>query len=157
MPSPSHEAYREFVQGWFKKHGLEAGVAETLRHHAEAALVLWHLDLEPARPVLMRGYADSPRGGDPWNPLLLLRCLLLACLVRSAKINPWVRELKAFRVLCVLCGIDPDKRRPGVGTLYDFLHRLHNGPVRDCPCGAQLSPATIHRGGVSDGGAPRLV
>lgn len=145
MPSPSHEAYRKSVLSWFRKHGREPGVAEALQQHAVATLVLWHLDLEPARPILMRGYAASPRGGDPWEPLVLLRCLLLACLLRRPKINAWARDLKGSRVLCVLCGIDPDERRPGVGTVYDFLHRLHNGPLRDCPCGHQLSPATLER------------
>jgi len=145
MPSPSHEAYRKFVLSWFRIHGHEPDVAETLDKHAEAVLVLWHLDLEPARPILMRGYADSPRGGDPWDPLVLLRCLLLACLVRTPKINPWVDDLKACRVLCVLCGFDPEVRRPGVGTLYDYLHRLHSGPVQDCPCGHVQSPATRER------------
>ena len=147
MPSPSHEAYRKFVLSWFRNHGREPDVAEILKKHAGAVLVLWHLDLEPARPILMRGYADSPRGGDPWDPLVLLRCLMLACLVRTPKINPWVDDLKASRVLCVLCGFDPEQeeRRPGVGTLYDFLHRLHNGPVKDCPCGHVQSPATRQR------------
>jgi hypothetical protein len=145
MPSPSHEDYRKSVLSWCRNHGREPDIAETLEQHAKAAAVLWHLDLEPARPILMRGYAHSPRGGDPWDPLVTLRCLLLAVLLGRAKINAWVRDLKASRLLCVLCGIDPDQRRPGVGTLYDFLHRLHNGPVRDCPCGHRLSPATMER------------
>jgi hypothetical protein len=145
MPSPSHEVYRNFVLEWFRIHSPEPGVAEQLKLHAEAALVLWQLDLEAARPVLMRGYAKHPRGGDPWDPSVLLRCLLLAALLSRTKINSWVPDLKAARVLCVLCGIDPDGRRPGVGTLYDFLHRLHNGPLRDCPCGHRQSPATLER------------
>ena len=78
---------------------------------------------------------------------MLLRCLLLACLVLKPKINSWVKDIKASRVLCVLCGFDPEEegRRPGVATLYDYLHRLHNGPVKDCPCGHVQSPATRER------------
>jgi hypothetical protein len=145
MPSPSHQAYRTSVLSWFRNHGHEPDVARTLETLAEPMLVLWHLDLEPARPILRRGYAPNPRGGDPWDPLVLLRCLLLAALLGRARINAWVRDLTHSRVLCVLCGVDPGPGRPGVGTLYDFLHRLHNGPVRDCPCGLRKSPATLER------------
>ena len=101
MPSPSHEEYRKSVLSWFRNHGHEPDVAEQLEQHGKAALVLWHLDLEPAREILKRGYANSPRGGDPWDPLALLRCLLLACLVLRPKINSWVKDIKACRVLCV--------------------------------------------------------
>ena len=145
MPSPGHEAYRNSVLSWCRNHGHEPDIAQQLEQHADAVLVLWHLDLEPARPILAQGYADKPRGGDPWDPLVPLRCLLLAILLGRPRINAWVRELKSNRLLRVLCGIGHPWRRPGVGTLYDALHRMHNGPVRRCSCGHRVSPATLER------------
>jgi hypothetical protein len=111
-------------------------------------MVLWHLDLEPARPLLMQGYAENPRGGNPWDPIILFRCLLLSILVGQPSINFWVEELKASRVLQVLSGflLDPKKRRAGVGTLYDWCHRLHDGPSRrPCPHGQRPSDAQRRR------------
>jgi hypothetical protein len=46
-------------------------------------------------------------------------------------INRWVRELRGSPPLQVACGLEPGGRSPGVGTFYDFLHRLHDGKRRD--------------------------
>jgi hypothetical protein len=130
MPTPAHEAYRDSVLRWFREHAEEPDVAVQLERRADPALVLWELDLGPARPVLGRCYAVNPRGGKPWDPLTILRCLLLALLVGQPSLTKWVLDLRASRVLRVLCGLPPDDGAPGVGTLYDFLHRLHDGPIR---------------------------
>jgi len=144
MPSQKHIDYRTFIEKWFKKHGCEPDVAEQLERYKEALLILWEMDLEPARPVLERCYAPSPRGGRPWDPIVMLRCFLLALLVGQPSLNKWAKDLAASRVLRVLAGIEQDRERmrkagrapeeipvrPGVGTLYGFLHRLHDGPVR---------------------------
>jgi len=128
MASPLHTAYQTFVSEWFRNHGGEPGVAEQLDRHSKAALVLWNLDLEPARPYLAECYAPVRRGTEPWDPVVQLRVLLLSLLVEQTSINKWVDDLQGSRVLRVLAGIPEDKRRPGVGTVYDFLHRLHDGP-----------------------------
>ncbi len=130
MPSPGHQSYRGSVLKWFRGHGKEPDVAQTLEQHKDAAQVLWHLDLDPALPTLKECYAPSPRGGAPWDPLVILRALLLSILVGTPRINSWVPQLKASRVLRILCGLPPKGDCPGVGTFYDFLHRLHDGPIR---------------------------
>src|SRR5262249_6740509 len=108
-------------------------VPPALLQFKDAALVLWHLDLSPAQKTLRACYAKSPHGGDPWPPVLLLRTLLLMLLVGETSINDFVAALKGNRVLRRLSASE-EEERPGVGTLYDFLHRLHDGPVRqDCP------------------------
>jgi len=158
--SPGHEQYRTFVEDWFKEHGAEPDVAAQLERHKEAALVLWHLDLEPARPVLARCYAENPRGGVPWDPVVKLRSLLAALLVGQPSLNKWPKDLAGSRVLRVLAGIEQDRVRmveegcsledvpvrPGVGTFYDFLHHLHDGPVRSCcHCGVERPSETERR------------
>jgi hypothetical protein len=81
--------------------------------------------------VLEKCYAKNPRGGDPWDCVVMLRLLLLSLLAEQPAISTWVDELKACRVLRALAGLDPDTTRtPGVGTFYDYLHRLHDGPTR---------------------------
>jgi hypothetical protein len=131
MPPPQHEAYQNHVRTWLVAHAHEPDVPAQLLRYREALLVLWTLDLEPARAVLEACYAPSPRGGKPKDPVMLLRCLLLMLLVGQPSINKWVADLEASRVLQLLAGLDPDtERRPGVGTFYDLLHRLHDGPMR---------------------------
>lgn len=129
MPFPDHEAYRTQTQAWFRSHAHEPDVPAQLERYDHAAVVLWGLDLEPARPFLAGCYAPNPRGGKPWDPILLLRCLLLMLLVVQPSKNKWIRDLAGNRVLRILAGLR-EGEWPGVGTLYDFLHRLHDGPIR---------------------------
>lgn len=131
MPSPLHEAYRKSMLFWFRRHASEPDIVAQLQRHAPAAAVLWELDLEPARPFLAACYAPNPRGGKPWDPIVMLRCFMLMLLAGQPSPNKWVADLTASRVLRVLVGLpEPEVDWPGVGTLYDFLARLHDGPIR---------------------------
>lgn len=144
MPTPRHEAYRNDVLAACRSRAHVPDFAAQLERHEAEALVLWTLDLEPARPVLERCYADKPRGGERRDPIVMLRALLLALLVGQTSINQWVRDLRASRVLRILTGLGPDETVPGVGTFYDFLHRLHDGPHRGC-CEHDERPSEAER------------
>ena len=52
----------------------------------DAALVLLHLDLEPARPTLQALYSPNPRGRTPRDPIRMLRAFLLMLLLREDSI-----------------------------------------------------------------------
>lgn len=131
MPSKTHEAYQQQIRKWFLDHAHEPDIRPQLVLYAKAAQILWNLDLGAARPVLEKCYAKNPRGGDPWNCIVMLRLLLLLLLDETPGINAWVDKLRASRVLRALGGLNPNsKKTPGVGTFYDFLHRLHDGPIR---------------------------
>lgn len=143
MPTPGHEAYRKSVRDACCERAHDADFVATLVRHAAAVLVLWYLDLEPARPILQRCYAPSPRGGQPRDPVVMLRCLLLAILVGQPSLNKWAADLKGSRVLRILAGLGDDPP-PGVGTFYDFLHRLHDGPARKS-CEHVVAPSEAER------------
>ncbi len=144
MPSPEHEAYRRSILMWCSEHCEDPSIEDELQQHAEAALVLWHMDLEPARPVLQSCYAPDPRGSRPRDPVVMLRALVLALLVGQPAINKWAPQLRGGRVLRLLAGLEEDDGCPGVGTLYDFLHRLHDGPIRRA-CEHQERPSVTER------------
>jgi len=144
MPSLGHQQYQDSIREWIETCGDQPGVAETLYFYQDTLLVLWHLDLEPARTVLERCWSQNPRGGWPWDPVVKLRTLLLSLLVGQPSLNKWAKDLSGSRILRVLAGIEQDRERmvragrdpgaarirPGVGTFYDFLHHLHDGPIR---------------------------
>lgn len=146
MPSSGHQSYRDFLRMWITKHRHDPFVLRSLERYSEALLVLWHLDLEPARPILELGYAENPRGAKPRDPVVMLRTLLLSILVVQPKLNQWVKDLKTSPLLQALCGLDMVERPsvPGVGTLYDFMHRLNNGPIRR-PCAHVGRPSDDER------------
>ncbi|MFH1466963.1 MAG: hypothetical protein ABIO70_21450 [Pseudomonadota bacterium] len=136
MPSPAHLAWQLRVRTWLQSHVHEPGFEALVREHAEAIETLLALDLEPAREFLLQGYAVSPRGSTPWDPIVMLRALLLAILVGVVSINRWVPRLRASELLRVLAGIE-GTRSPGVGTFYDYLARLFDGHLRR-QAGAEL-------------------
>jgi hypothetical protein len=145
IPSQAHQEYCTDITTWFMEHGRDPGVAEELEMLAHAFVVLMSLDLEPARDILTPCYAKSSRGSKPWDPVVMLRSMLLGLLVGQTKINKWVPQTRASTLLPLLAGIDAAERRPpGVGTYYDFFHRLHDGPIRRC-CEHQERPSVHER------------
>lgn len=132
--SPAHTAYRDRVVYALSQLGDPDAVYARLAPYAEALLVLWHLDLEPCRALLLSCRAASPHGSRPWDPILILRGLFLTMLVETPAINAFAKRLRSDPILQILVGIgDKDEdggvqKTPSIGTFYDFCHRLHDGP-----------------------------
>ena len=153
MQTAPSSLYHDNLQTWIRQHKEETDVAAQLDQHADALTILMSLNLEPVRRLLMRCYAPSPRGGDPWDPIVLLRCLLLALLVGIPSVNKLVPALRGSSVLRALAGLfDPASdaeiqvlnATPGVGTFYDLLHRLHDG-ARPLGVAGYVRPSVVER------------
>jgi len=147
MPTPEHRAYRESVKQWCRAHADDAQVVAEIEQHADVLMTLWELDLEQARDVLQRCYAPSPRGGVPRDCVVMLRCCLTMLLAATPRVNAWPGSLSGSRVLRLAAGLDPDDPgdRPGVGTFYDLMHRLHDGPQSPCRCTRGQRPSAQER------------
>jgi hypothetical protein len=105
----------------------------------EAALVLLRLNLDPARPLLQPLYAPGPRGRPPYDPICMLRALLLLLLLQYKSVPRWARDLYTHPRLAQIAGFAPFQT-PAVGTFYAFLARLEDGPYAPpCPHRIQLS------------------
>jgi hypothetical protein len=144
MVSPGHELYRSRLLKWLRHHGQDPGAAEALWRYAPVAMMMWHLDLEPARPILGRCYASSPHGGHPKDPIVMLRLMLVAVaagLVGSP--NGWVKDFNAAPVLRALAGLGNEKV-PAASTFYGFMHRLQDGPHRRS-CEHATRPSELER------------
>ncbi len=139
MPDLSHEQYQNLLRTKLAKLALDPERAPEIDMYAEPILILAHLDLDPARPILERGYGSDRRSDDRWDPVVLLRCLLLGVLINVLSINKLAQEIRSSPVLRAIAGISPpppDSRRgpsPCVGTLYNWLHRIHDGPRHTGP------------------------
>ena len=105
-----------------------------LKYYQDAVLLLCCLDLGPAKPILERCYSESPRGSTRYDPLAMFRLILLGAAIGVMGINALVRRVRHSRVLAVLAGfpmdVNGEVRTPAVATVYDLLHRLHDGPIR---------------------------
>lgn len=123
-PSPVHKHYTETVTRWLQAQPPQWHNAILL--YAEAIVVLAHLDLGPALDIVRRCYATRPRGQKPHDPLAMLRACLLMVLSGEVRVDLFVERARAQPLLCVLAGFEPG-HFPGVGTFYDFFHRIADG------------------------------
>lgn len=110
----------------------------------EAALILIGLDLEPARPILESLYSPDPRGQKPYDPVRMLRALLLMVLLKYTSITNWAEALKANPRLARMAGFEPDDV-PVAGTFYAFIDRLEDGEYEK-PCEHRIKPSRLRKG-----------
>ena len=109
----------------------------------EAALVLMQLDLEPARLILESLYSPEPRGCPPYNPVCMLRALLLMTLLRYTSIPKWAQELRVKPRLAIIAGFEP-LHTPVSGTFYLFIDRLEDGEYQK-PCQHYIRPSKLRK------------
>jgi hypothetical protein len=97
----------------------------------EAALTLLILDLEPARKYVQSLYSPNPRGRPHYDPICMLRALLLMTLLGFKSFTLWTEELRNKPRLAVIAGFASHSKEhadtPSVGCFYDFIDRLENG------------------------------
>jgi hypothetical protein len=109
----------------------------------EAALILIRLNLEPARLILESLYSPDPRGCPPYDPVCMLRALLLMTLLKYTSIPKWAQELRAKPRLAIIAGFEP-YHTPVSGTFYLFIDRLEDGEYRK-PCEHYIKPSKLRK------------
>jgi hypothetical protein len=110
---------------------------------ADAALMLLNLNLAPLAPVLNSLYSDNPRGRTPYDPVLMLRALLLMTMLHQTAIKSFVKDLRSKPRLALIAGFEPHKT-PSVGAFYLFIDRLEDGPFRP-HCPHRISPSQFRK------------
>jgi hypothetical protein len=117
--------------------------------HLEAALTLLILDLEPARKYLKTLYSPNPRGRPHYDPVCMLRALLLMILLGFKSYTLWSKELRNKPRLTVIAGFANNSKdhvdTPSVGCFYDFIERLENGKYQK-PCQHCIKPSEVRKG-----------
>jgi hypothetical protein len=116
--------------------------------YVEAALILMRIDLETVRPFLESLYSPNPRGRKPYDPVCMLRSLLLMMLLKYTSITEWAKELKAKPRLAVMSGFATNSREgvktPSAGAFYLFIDRLEDGEYRK-PCEHYVKPSKLRK------------
>jgi hypothetical protein len=86
------------------------------------AVKLWMTDLSAITTLLVDEYSD--RGPEPRDPASLFRSYLILLMTNPEMgLTEWVNELQRTPIYAILSGFHLDDL-PGVGTFYDFFHRL---------------------------------
>jgi hypothetical protein len=116
----SHVEFQQFLQQRIPL--LWALEEDRLRSFSRSLIKVWFLNLDPAVPLLSKCFSSM---GRPvlYDPVCILRSLVLMLDLGYHSITKWVSVLRSDDILAVLSGFEPHKT-PGVGTFYDFFDRL---------------------------------
>lgn len=133
-----HEAYLQHLQCHFLSSYPDRQFWNTLKNYTKEFLILAHLNLDPARELLESLYSPVKRS-PPRDPTEMFRSLILMTLLKTASITKWVKQTRSLPLLSAFAGFLPDDT-PGVGTYYDFLKRIIDGPYQK-PCSHWVRPS----------------
>jgi hypothetical protein len=102
--------------------------ARFLQEHKKEFWSITTLNLDPAQDLLESLYCPVKRARRR-DPLCLLRSLLLMTIMKIASSTKWVQTMRGTAVIALFCGFFPEDT-PGIGTYYDFMKRIINGPYK---------------------------
>jgi hypothetical protein len=127
-----HSAYRENLTKSLTAYAEDKTFADFWQEHKKEFLIMTSLNLDPAIQVLERVYSPVHRR-PARDCICMLRLLLLMTLFKVASITKWIKQVRSVPFLALLAGFVPGDI-PGVGTCYDFMRRIIDGPYhKPCP------------------------
>jgi hypothetical protein len=129
----THVEYLEHVKKYLNGSLIhDNSINLYLQAHKDIYNIILNLNLDNALPILKPTYCPIERKKTR-DPLNMLRSLILMTLLKIASITFWVLQTRSQPLLAILAGFTPDDI-PGVGTYYDFMRRIINGPYqKPCP------------------------
>jgi hypothetical protein len=127
-----HCQYLKHLREQLSRFGADSEFWKTLNSYSEELTILVDINLDPVIGMLESLYCPTIRR-EYRDPVELLRSLLLMSLLKESSITHWVFKTCSSSAIAVMAGFDPDDV-PGVGTYYDFMKRMIDGPYhRLCP------------------------
>lgn len=126
VPAMTHEQYHQHLRNYLEHYEDDAAFQKNLNRFYKEASIIAELNLDNAIPILMDLYCPTGQGG-PKDAVCMLRSMLLMTLLKEPSITNWVSRTRSNALLAVLAGFAPDNT-PGVGTYYDFINKIIDGP-----------------------------
>lgn len=115
-----HSDYQAFILRQLRTH-YGPGVV-IINKDWPLAAKLWMTDLSAITTLLQDAYSNQ--GPMPRDPSSMLRSYLVSLMTNPGiGVTEWINEMKRTPIYAILSGFDFDDL-PGVGTFYDFFHRL---------------------------------
>ena len=125
------DEYLKKVQDSFASYNQNSEFQNSLQARNELFIIMKELNLDAAVDILKPLYCPV-KHGDFRDPVNMLRSLIVMTLLKIQGITEWVEMTRTSTLLAILTGFDPDDV-PGIGTYYDFLKRIYDGPYQK-PC-----------------------
>ncbi|KAF0247411.1 MAG: hypothetical protein FD167_3187 [bacterium] len=87
------------------------------------------LELEKCREELEKLYSPNPRGRKSYDPVCMLRAMLLMVILKYSKITEFAKKLREKPKLAQIAGFEANQT-PAVSTFYLFIDRLEDGEYK---------------------------
>ena len=142
-----HLQYRQKVRKAFALWSDDPSMKKWLFKNYEALLQVFSLNFDPIRKKIESLYSPGKRGCPPYDPIALIRSLVLMLASGETSITKWVDHLYTSPMSAVVCGFEPDNS-PSVGTYYFFMQRLEDGEYQK-PSPYRILPHEIRQESVS--------
>ena len=127
-----HEQYLDHLFRDLFQRPHDSAYWKFFEGHLKEFIILAHLDLDPVIPILEKIYSPN-HGAPPRDPVLMLRSLALMTVRKVKGITAWVKQTRDVELFSTLAGFAVGDT-PGVGTYYDFMKRIIDGPWhKPCP------------------------
>jgi hypothetical protein len=123
------EQYRASVGAWAKSIRKKKETRQWVNDNRSEIMSVYALDFDPVIGLLESLYDQRKRGSDAFDPVAMIRSLLLLTQFSDGGITKWAKELRRSSHLAVLSGFSP-AHTPSVAAFYKFLERLENGAHR---------------------------
>jgi hypothetical protein len=138
----THEEYLKHIKKHLDVSRKDNEFLKNVKLDEETFTIMVNLNLDAARDILKPLYCPVIRA-QPRDPLSMLRSLILMTIKKEPSITKWVEQTRIHSHLAILAGFDPDDT-PGIGTYYDFMNRIIDGPYHK-PCVHVTKRSALHK------------
>ena len=144
MPN-NHQHYLQKVENQLLSLSQkDFSLPNRLLNQSEVLLQILMLDLFPILPQLLPLYSGRKGGRNHRDPISMLRSMILMCFYRETSVDRWVIRMHMESELVIFSGFEQGEI-PGVGTFYDFMDRILDGPFEGRPKG-YVPPSSRNKG-----------
>ena len=132
-----HEKYLDHLARHFNLRSDDIEFSIKQSFYEKAIDIMMNLNIDPAISILNSLYSPA-KLEKAQDPTCMLRSLILMTVLRKTSITAWVGWTRFEPIIAILIGFEPGAT-PGVGTYYDFMKRIIDGPYRKpCQCGNRV-------------------
>ena len=140
-----HHEYLDHLAKHFRLRADDIAFSAKLGLFEKEIYIMKNVNLDPVIPILDSLYSPAKRKKAK-DPTCMLRSLILMTVLRQRGITGWVAWTRFDPLIAILTGFEPDAT-PGIGTYYDFMKRIVDGPYRKpCQCEKRVRRSKYNAG-----------
>jgi len=117
--------HKKYVSEGFNKFKDDPFAREWLFQNHDSLLAVLSLNFDSITNRIKALYSKDNRGCPPYDPIALLRSLILMFAFGFTSIRKWSENMKSSPLSAIVCGFDP-LNTPAVGTYYFLMQRIED-------------------------------